>query len=365
MLTKKELINLRRYCEKLLGKDDYDRFDFTSYIDNELSYKENKQILGDIIREHFKTTEKKKKKEIDYPKQQLQEMEERALRQEEEKAEIEFQKTLEIIEKNKTTNIIEEIYYIPKQFTKMVANGNANGFILFGEAGLGKSYSVMKAFRESKTPFVYLSGHITSLELYQFLYNHRKEHIVLDDVNVLDNEINLNMLKSCLNSHSRMVCYNTSSHKLKVPNKFIFEGTITLLLNEKPRNNENLRAVESRVLNYELKMDYRTKVKVMFELAKQEYKDLKEEERKEIVRWIEKNTSPATKNFNLRVLFQVYEMYRFNKNEWKKLAKKILITDEELELIIQGVSCQDWIERVGKSRATYFNYKKKLNSLKV
>jgi hypothetical protein len=229
MLKPNEEIRLRKYCEKLLSKDEYDRFDFQAYLDRELSYQENKVLLGDIIKQYFKP--KKKKKPKDYPKQQILEMEEKVLRQEEEKAEREFQKTLDLIEKDDTTNIIEQIYYIPKQFTKMVANGNSRGFILFGEAGIGKSYSVMRAFREVKKKFVYLSGHITNLELYHFLYQHRKENIVLDDVNVLDNEINLNMFKSALNDNSRLVCYNTTSSKLRVPNKFVFEGTITLLLN--------------------------------------------------------------------------------------------------------------------------------------
>ena len=33
---------------------------------------------------------------------------------------------------------------------------------------------------------------------------------------------------------------------------FIFNGSLIIILNEKPQNNENLKAVESRVLNYQL-----------------------------------------------------------------------------------------------------------------
>jgi hypothetical protein len=359
MLNKKQIINLRRYCEKLLNKDDWDRFDFISYIDENLTYSENKTLLGDVIREHFKK-KKQKEKPRDYPKQELEEMKDKALRKEEQKAEIEFQKTLTQIEKDKTTSLIEDIYYIPKTFAKMVANGNAKGFILFGEAGTGKSYSVIRAFKEEKKEFVYLSGHITSLELYNFLYEHRQENIILDDVNILDNEINLNMLKSCLSDNS-LVCYHTSSTKLKVPSKFIFNGTICLLLNQKPqKRGESLKAVESRVLNYELKLDYRTKIKVMFELARQEYKDINQDERFEVVKWIRNNTSQATKNLNLRVLFQIYEMYRFDEQNWKKLAGKILVEDRDLRLIVQGLNSSDWCEETGKHRATYFRYKNQL-----
>ncbi len=260
-------------------------------------------------------------------------------------------------------NTIEETYFVIKQFAKIVANRNAKGLIVYGECGTGKSHSVIRAFREAGKEFVYLSGHITPLKLYEFLFYNQNKNIILDDINILDNEINLNMLKSCLNDNSRVVHYYTSSTKLKVPSKFIFNGTITLLLNKKPSDNENLRAVESRVLVYELKLSYKDKIKIMFELAKQDYKDLTKEERLKIVEWIKDNTSRATKNLNLRVLFQIFEIYRFDKKNWEKLAKKIIVKDEELELIIQGLNWKEWCEITGKSRRTYFRYKENIKGV--
>jgi len=275
---------------------------------------------------------------------------------------LEFEKVLEKIENDKTTSILEEIYYVPKQFAKMVAKGNAKGFLLYGQAGTGKSYCIMRAFREVDIPFRLVSGHITTLELYKFLYEHRKEHLVFDDVNLLENINNLNMLKACLNDNSRIVSYHSSSNKLKIPSSFMFEGSITLLVNSKQGQNEDLKAVESRVLTYEMKMDYKTIVKVMFEIAKKEYKTLSLEERLNIARWIREHTSPATQDFNLRKLFQIYEIYLYSKDEWEKLAKKVIITDEQIELIVQGIKQQDWCARTGLSRRTYYNYKAKIEN---
>jgi len=206
-------------------------------------------------------------------------------------------------------------------------------------------------------------GHITSLELYNFLYENRNEHIVFDDVNILDNENNLNMLKACLNSNSRVVSYHTTSNKLKVPNKFLFSGSITILINEKSNNSESLRAVESRVLNYELKMSYEDKMKILYELSKQDYEGLNLEERQEIVKWLKENTSKATLRLNLRLLFQIYEIYKFNKENWKYLASKIIIHDENKELIVQGLNYKEWCEKTGKHIATYYRYKKEMGFL--
>jgi hypothetical protein len=354
--------DVKKWCNKFFidNDKDFELFDFESEYDEKVSAEENKVQLRAKLKEFLPTIPKTKKEAEIMPKEQYEELVIQEITKAEKQATLEFEKALRKIEKDKTTTIIEDMYFIPKQFAKMVANGNAKGFILYGEAGLGKSYTIMRAFRECKKEFVYLSGHITPLELYQYLFTHRKENIILDDVNVLDNEINLNMLKSCLNDNSRIVCYNTSSSKLRVPNRFIFEGTICLLLNDKPKNNENLKAVESRVLNHELRLNYQDKIKIIFELAKQNYKSLTEEDKNKIVNWIKENTSEATKNLNLRVLFLIYEMYLFDKNNWEKMAKKILITDEYLEMIIQGVGCDEWCEISGKGRATYFRYKKSI-----
>lgn len=279
-------------------------------------------------------------------------------------ADAEFNRILNKIGEQEATPTIDNIYFIPKQYTKMVANGFSRGFLLYGASALGKTYSVIKAFKEVDKQFIILSGHITTLELYHFLYEHRTENIVLDDVNILETEQNLNMLKACLSDNSRVVHYHTSSPRLKVPDKFVFEGTIILLLNKIPKEAESLKAVESRILTYELKLDYSTKIQIIFELAKLKYKELSDTDRMTISQWIQQNTSEATENLNLRLLFLCYEFYRFDPHNWTRLAEKSIKTDNELQLIVQGLSQTEWCEATGMSRRTYFNYKNKINQCK-
>ena len=276
----------------------------------------------------------------------------------EEQADKDFEKVLLEIESVGTSDVIEDFYFELKKAVKMVANKNVNGLILYGKCGIGKTFNSMRAFKENGTPFVYLNGHLTGLEFYHFLFNHRTENIILDDVNVLKSEINFNMLKACLNSNARIVSYNSSTSKLKVPNKFTFEGTICLLLNKKPINNEDFRAVESRILHYELKMNYEDKIKIITELSKNKYKDLTTEDRTKIVSWINENTNPATINLTLRTLIQLYEVYRYDKDNWERLAKSYFTKkNDEYDLIINGMSSYAWCEKTGKSRRSYFRYK--------
>jgi len=286
---------------------------------------------------------------------------EQLLKQIEAQAEKEFENVLSKISSDETTPLLDDIYFIPSKFIKMVANGNAKGLILISNAGYGKTHLIFKTFGECNKKFKILSGHITSLELYHFLFENREKIIVLDDVNVLSNEINLNMLKACLSDVSRVVQYHTSSPRLKVPNKFVFNGRIIMLLNDIPKKAESLKAVESRILKYELKLDYKTKIAVIFELIKQDYKELTLEERQNIGNWIKTNTNEAVEDLNLRLLFKCYEFYRFDKENWTKLALKMIKINKEKELILQGLSEWKWMQETRKSRASYYNYKRSLN----
>lgn len=355
---------MKKWIAKFFIDNDRDiqEFDIEHEWDAKLNYSENKTILQEKLKLFFNKYAMKNiinlaKKDIDKSEQtsfQIQEINKNI----EQQAQLEFEKALEIIENDKTTNLLEEIYFMPKQLTKMVALGYSKGLILSGNCGNGKSYSVIRAFKEVNKPFALISGHITSMELYRFLFEHRTEHIILDDVNILNNKNNLNMLKSALNDNSRIVSYHSSSSKLNIPNSFYFSGTIIILINIKPKSDEDLKAVESRVYSHELNFDYKTLIKVMFELVKKDYKTLTYEERMEIMRWIKDNSSSATKNFNLRKLFQVYEMYLFDKENWKSMAKAILPSDEQIELILQGCSEKKWCEITGMSRRTFYNVKK-------
>lgn len=293
------------------------------------------------------------------------------MQKQEAEAEKEFMKSLEQIENDKTTDIIEEIYYIPKQFVKMVIRGHSTGLVLWGEAGLGKTYSTLRTFKEENVDFVISSGFSTPLEFYTFLWENRARHIIFDDVgNLLRNPIILELLKSALYSPkgTRIVSYNTTSYKLSVPQKFEFTGSIIILINKLSPQDEDVKAVLDRIMHYELKLDYKTKLRVLTELIKQDYRELTMETRVRIMNWIRANTTPATTNLNLRLLFKIYEICRFDREGWEKLAIRVIDNDKNLlrvkEILNRNISIKnavdEFIEKGFGSRATFFRLKKGL-----
>lgn len=358
-MNSQELKQIQEFVKKRYDEVSLDYKTFSGDIDMEITYAENKRIISEDLDKILPRVVKKPN--VDEMKHIEQEQHQKQILEFEKQAELEFNRALDKIGGQETTETIDDVYFIPKQYTKMVALGFSRGFLLYGKAGIGKTYSVIKAYKEAGKEFIMLSGHITALELYHFLFEHRTENIVLDDVNILETEQNLNLLKSCLSDNSRVVSYHTSSSRLRVPNKFVFDGTITLLLNKIPKEAESLKAVESRILTYELKMDYRTKIKIIFELAKQDYKEINQEDRQMIAKWIKDNTSEATENLNLRLLFLCYEFFRFDKENWIKLAQRTIKNDELIQLIVQGLSQNEWCDKTGLCKKTYYNYKKKLN----
>ena len=246
----------------------------------------------------------------------------------------------------------------------MVLEKKSRGLLLYGEAGLGKSFNVKKALKENNLKegqdFNMVCGHITPMSFYKKLFYNKDKLVILDDINILQSMINLNMLKATLSEG--LVEYSSSVLK-DVPNQFVFTGQIIILLNDKPKNNEHLKAVENRILTYHLEMDYQTKMSILYDIAKIDYPEINLQERQDIAKWIKDNTNESTKNLSIRLLFMCFEFYKFDKVNWETLASSYIQNDEYMTLIVQGCSEQNFKERTGLCRATYYNYKRQLGKV--
>jgi len=111
-----EIKHLENWVKKFFinRNKDYKTFDINSEIDNSLCYEENKQILREKIKTFIGDI-----KDVDImSKEQAKHKFQQQLNQFEEQADKEFNRILNKIETDNTTSILEDIYYIPKQFLK-------------------------------------------------------------------------------------------------------------------------------------------------------------------------------------------------------------------------------------------------------
>jgi hypothetical protein len=339
-MTPKEIKILMDYVKKRYDEVSMDYKTFDGDIDTDLSYLEQKNITQEYLDKVLPRVIPKLKRESSMGKQQEKQLQEQARQEEFKKIEIQaklkFEEQLEKIANTPNSVLLDKLYYVPKTFIKMVLDRKSRGLLLYGEAGLGKTFNVKRALIDNNLKegidFNFVSGHITPMSFYKKLFYNKDRLLILDDINILESKINLNMLKASLSDN--LVEYSSSVLK-DVPNQFSFTGQIIILLNDKPKNSEHLKAVESRILSYFLEMDYETKIQILYDIAKANYEGITPQERQELVKWIKENTNQSTKNLSIRLLFMVFEFYKFDKDNWKVLASSYVQNDEYTNLMIQ------------------------------
>jgi hypothetical protein len=373
LLKQFEIDNLKIWCNKFFAGTNIsmDIFDINAEIDKNLSVQENQTILRKKVREFLNIYNQEqikamKKRDAELmPKEQIEIYTTELKKEKEEQAKLEFNNSLNKIAESKTTQLLEQKFFLLREYVKMVCWKNATGLIVIGETGIGKSFNILKALKESGKDFIYCSGFTTPLELYIFLFENKDKIIYLDDTkNVLKNEVSLELLKSALFSP-------TEKRIVRYPHSFIFNGGIILAINDlKQQQSEDLRAVLDRVLFYNSNFSYKEKIQILTDLIKLPYKELTEEKRKFVLDWIKNNTTQATINLNFRLLFKLYEVFRFNREKFDILAKHLVKIDEQKELILtllkkNATTTQaekEFCEVTGMSRITFYRIKAKLTS---
>lgn len=261
------------------------------------------------------------------------------------------------------------------EWIKLTALKHNYGLILVGKGGMGKSYRVFQVLKglgfEKDTHYELLSGYSTPLEFYNYLYKNKDKLIVLDDLNGLFEDTKaISLLKSALwgTAGKRFISYQTTSEKLRVPNKFVFEGSIIFICNEIP-NNKEIESLLTRCVVINFDFTRKQILEILHEIASQGYGSLSREECLEVFEFIKDNTDLSTTNLNIRTLVKALKLREASPRKWRTLIIDLFNDDETirqlLDIIRQYSTAKERIkafqELTGKSRATYYNYMKRLS----
>lgn len=272
---------------------------------------------------------------------------------------------------------IKQYFNILREYTKVVATGFINSMVVQGVGGIGKSFMVLETLNEAGlklgADYELVSGFSTALELYHIAYNNHNKILIFDDCSGLfDSEKAIAILKSLMWSATkhRFISYYTTSDKLKAPSRFEFTGRVIIVINDIPHLNRSLKALLSRALSIEVSFKYTDIIKIMYELAKKDYNGLAQAQRYEVIDFIKENTDYTTTDLNFRTLYKAFDLRRYGDN-WRELVTGLFNKNETLELIKRlvnsGLNVREQIRefeaQTGKSRATYFRLKTKLNKL--
>ena len=246
-----------------------------------------------------------------------------------------------------------------------------HGLIIEGSFGLGKSF-VVKSFLNSKLEkWKYLNTYTTALAFYNLLYEYRNEVILIDDLSgIWKDKKGISLLRALLNTEEkRIVTYESTSDKLKVPSKFIFNGKLVILCNDISSYLD--KGLISRVLYRSLEFTHNEKLSFCRDIIMFNYPELKEEQVTILYTFLQEQLDECCLYFSFRDLLKIVELFIKYPIEWRSLAIKEIRRDEDMLLIKQLLKLhQSEKERAteytlltGKHRATYFRHKKKYLTL--
>lgn len=355
---------LRQLIDKYTDEEfDTNSIDLDAWIDSTLTFSENKDNIFDrfLITEGEPTQE-----EIEEAEHQLKQREEHYMKQKQ-KEELSHVKG----STNKHYRKIKDVIHVMKNAD------NLHLLYLYGEAGWGKTSSVRAMINElgyeeaveeeeaTTNSYHIISGKTTYLEFIKEVYEFADcAYIICDDLyGLLENKGMVNILKDATDTiaEHRYVRNRTKTDKnYTLPNTFHINAKLIVISNQQPQDDADINALLNRGRVINLTFDLETKYTILDNIAHEQQIP------NEVVDYIKENTTEASR-FSIRTLLRGYEYYQHLQNWREHISDEI--EAREIEGIVYEIAhnypttkeqVQEFKERTGRSRATYFRIKKKL-----
>ena len=237
---------------------------------------------------------------------------------------------------------INDRFMFTDQLVKMVATGQTASCVITGEGGLGKSYTVMKALRSSglqdiselpigevippRGCFRVIKGFSTAKGLYRILFENQNSICVFDDCDsILKDPDALNLLKGALDSYDRrFITWNTSVNDDGLPRSFEFKGGVVFISNLS--QDKISQAIRSRAMNVDLSMTIDQKIERMETIMhSDEFMPYVSIEYKMDSLNVIKENKEAASEISLRTLINVTKIRNSGNDNWKALAKYMMV----------------------------------------
>ena len=310
-LTKFQIKLLKKFVEKKFkeANKDIQTFDLEAHIDRSLSYKENKNIIIEKLKELgiFDNNGKLSKKYLEeFHKEQQEFIKEQFKRQ----------------NKRQTTEILN--YYKPiYRAIQKLALGYTNLVFIKGKAGIGKSFHIKLALNKFNVDYVSVAGMVSDAYFYRLLYENNGKTIWFKDVlRLLRNLTSISNLKNACETDPE-----------DLPREFIFTGKIIFDYNnlQEVAFKDDFEALLSRGEFIELTLDYDDLANIMRQIARTK-------EEKEVTEFLIKNyVFCGYNNFNLRTQQKAFQTYRFAKELGLNWKKELLEELQQMKSPIQAM----------------------------
>lgn len=252
-----------------------------------------------------------------------------------------------------TVQTIQKTFSVLEDLTSAMTEGTVKGLIVYGPAGVSKTFSVdkvlkkklMKYFLVDDGPkFNIISGYMRTPHLFVELWKNRRPNdvLVIDDCDsALQDQDSLMLLKAALDTtDKRNITYNAVSPFLKkegVPNTFEFEGSVIFITNTNfrkcnaPKLKDHLDAIMSRChyLDIALTTDLEKFLWIKYISLSSKMltsKGLSVDQILELLKYLETNILRLN-DLSLRAVLKLADLFAFNKNTWTEAAEVTMLTN--------------------------------------
>jgi hypothetical protein len=247
-----------------------------------------------------------------------------------------------------------------QEYLRAFAGGHLNLLILVGEAGIAKTRTVRGVLGGSAC---WIEGNATPFGMYEKLYRHRDQFVVIDDVDSLyADKAGIRLLKClCQTEEEKTVAWHTDARSLEkhgVPREFKTRSRVIIICNDWKTLNNNVSALQDRGHA----LVFQPTAAEVHRKAAEWFQDA------EIYAWFGRNLHRiAEPSFRYYVRAgelkaagmtwcEVLELEAENKRAL--LAAEVLANDAYQSTMDK---VRAFVQQGGGCRATFFNYRRKLN----
>jgi hypothetical protein len=246
-----------------------------------------------------------------------------------------------------------------QEYLTAFAEGHLNLVILIGQAGLAKSRTVRAVLGNRAT---WIEGNATPFGMYEKLYRHRDQFVVIDDVDSLyADRSGIRLLKClCQTEDEKTVAWHSDARRLEkrgIPREFVTKSRVIIIGNDWKTLNRNVAALQDRghVLVFQ------PSALEVHQEAREWFND------EEIYAWFGANLH-RIREPSFRHYVRAHELKAAGmdwtavlaateENLRARLAAEILANSKYRRTADR---VQAFIEHGGGCRATYFNYQRRL-----
>jgi hypothetical protein len=227
-------------------------------------------------------------------------------------------------------SISEKFSYLD-QSVRMLVKDKMKSLIIAGDAGVGKTYTVMQVLQDEMVGFnnyKVIKGYCTPLALYRNLYDNNGSILIFDDTDaVLEDKKTKNILKAALDSYEvRKVSWNSTRLPEDLPDEFDFVGRIIFITNKNICDLD--KALVSRSFTIDMSLSSTQKIERMEMIKFNLRPDLTIKEKDEIIDFfrdnLDKIPNPA---INLRAFDKVATIRKDNP-DWVGMSLFVLRTEK-------------------------------------